>query len=187
MALSVIALVGSGCWIVGPIALAAVAIVLAHGALARCFNRFNCRFAVLWRHVQLLCGLGGLHEGVAVCRQRDTGPLFHSSGFLFHVHGFVARLAQQCYLCLDFAARLSEFARQRGTASAFLFERLAMLHYAPRQISSHGGGLLRDGGRFVALLFERLYALRGFCPQLLELGTPGLGQLLRQSLGRLLR
>src|SRR5258708_36775675 len=108
MALSVIALVGSGCWIVGPIALAAVAIVWAHGALARWFNRFNCRFAVLWRHVQLLCGLGGLHEGVAVCRQK---PLFHSSGFLFHVHGFVARLAQQYYLCLDVAARLSEFAR----------------------------------------------------------------------------
>ena len=35
MAPSVIARVGSGCWIVGPIALAAVAIVWAHGALAR--------------------------------------------------------------------------------------------------------------------------------------------------------
>ena len=35
MALSVIALVGSGCWIVGPIVLAAVAMVCAHGAPAR--------------------------------------------------------------------------------------------------------------------------------------------------------
>jgi hypothetical protein len=35
MAPSVIAPVGSGCWIVGPIALAAVAIVWAHGVLAR--------------------------------------------------------------------------------------------------------------------------------------------------------
>jgi hypothetical protein len=49
-------------------------------------------------------------------------------------------------------ARLSEFARQRGTASAFLFERLAMLHYAPRQISSHGSGLLRDGSEVGDLL-----------------------------------
>jgi hypothetical protein len=32
---SVIAPVGSGCWIVGPIALAAVAIVWGHGVLAR--------------------------------------------------------------------------------------------------------------------------------------------------------
>src|SRR5438477_3540921 len=72
MALSVIALVGSGCWIVGPIVLAAVAIVLAHGAALwqwNCFNRFNCRIAVLWRHAfRLLCG----------------GLLFHSGGFLFH-------------------------------------------------------------------------------------------------------
>ena len=35
MAPSVMARVGSGCWIVGPIALGAVAIVCAHGALAR--------------------------------------------------------------------------------------------------------------------------------------------------------
>ena len=35
MALSVIALVGSGCWIVGPIVVAAVAMVCTHGAPAR--------------------------------------------------------------------------------------------------------------------------------------------------------
>src|SRR5229473_7832874 len=56
---SVIPHVGSGCRIVGPEVLAAVAperFVLN----ASWFTRFNCRCAVLRGHVRLHCGLGGL-------------------------------------------------------------------------------------------------------------------------------
>src|SRR5258708_38500869 len=77
---SLIAHVGSGCRIVGPKVLAAVA--PARFVLnASWFTRFNCPRG----HVRLHCGLGGLHEGVAVCRggQGGTGPLFHSGGWLF--------------------------------------------------------------------------------------------------------
>ena len=56
-------------------------------------------------------GWAGFTKASLFAGKRDTRPLFHSSGFLFHVHGFVARLAQQCDLCLDVTARLSEFAR----------------------------------------------------------------------------
>src|SRR5207245_2382071 len=83
MPLSIIAHVGSGCRNVGPEVLAAVAPARLN---ASWFTRFNCRFAVLRGHVRLHCGLGGLHEGVAVCPggQGDTGPLFHSGRFLFY-------------------------------------------------------------------------------------------------------
>ena len=42
-----------------------------------------------------------------------------------------------------------------------------MFRRACGQLLSRGSGLLREGGRFLALLFERLYGLRGF--RLLEL------------------
>jgi len=66
----------------------------------------------------------------------------------------VARLVQQRHLRLDLAARRHEFARQRGTASAFLLERAAMQHGARRQLLSRGGDILRERDRSFTLLFE---------------------------------
>jgi hypothetical protein len=66
-------------------------------------NRFNCRFVVLSGGTSsCFAGWAGFKKAPLFAGQRDTGPLFHSSGFLFHVHGFVTGLAQQCYLCLNF-------------------------------------------------------------------------------------
>ncbi|XIA64495.1 hypothetical protein ACFIOY_37580 [Bradyrhizobium sp. TZ2] len=72
------------------------------------------------------------------------------------------RLHLNCALCR------CQLARQRGAACALLVERLAMLRRARGQLCPRGRGLLREGGRFLALLFNQLYALRGF--RLLELG-----------------
>ena len=58
--------------------------------------------------------------------------------------------------------RSRQFARQCGTARAFLVERLMVLRRACGQLLSCRRGLLREGGRFFTLLFERLYTLRGF-------------------------
>src|SRR5207244_2728027 len=80
---------------------------------------------------------------------------------------FLARLAQLRRLRLDFALRRGEFARQGGTARAFLVERLTMLRRACGQLLSFGCGLLRKCRRFLALLLARSCAVRCFrLPQL---------------------
>jgi predicted RNase H-like HicB family nuclease len=108
---------------------------------------------------------------------------------LLELRRILARLAQQRYLRLDFAARHREFAGQSGSASALFFERVAMLHRARRQLLSRGGGILQKGGRFVALLSEQLCGIRGPRPQLpIEPidSAPGVGKLIRQNLCTLL-
>ena len=108
---SVIALIGSGCRIVGPEVLAAVA-PARFVRNARWFMRSNCRFAVLRGHVRLHCGLGGLHEGVAVCPggQGDIGPLFHSGRFLFHGPSHLRQFGCQRNGLLALLLQLSGFA-----------------------------------------------------------------------------
>jgi hypothetical protein len=104
---------------------------------------------------------------------------------LLELRRIVARLVQQCYVCLDFAARQRKFARQRGTASAFLFKCAAMLLRARRQLLSRGGGVLQEGRRFIAFLSVQLCGIRGLRPQLqIEPvdSSPGLGKLIRQNL-----
>ena len=100
---------------------------------------------------------------------------------------FLAGLAQLRCLRLVFALRGGEFARQRGTARAFLIERLTMFRRARGQLLSRGCGLLREGSRLLPFLFDRLCAVRG-C-RLLEL--PGflarLAQLRRLRLDLALR
>ena len=105
---------------------------------------------------------------------------------MLELRRIVAGLVQQRCVCFDFAARHRQFARQSDTASAFLFERVTMLPRARRQLSSRGGRLLHEGGRFFALLSEQLCGLRGLRPQLQIEPTPGLGKLIRQSLCTLL-
>src|ERR1700716_4224079 len=124
---SVIAHVGSGCRIVGAEVLAAAA--PARFVLnASWFTWFNCRFAVLRGHVRLHCGLGGLHEGVAVCPggQGDTGPLFHR-GILFygpsHLRQFGCQRFGPVVLLLQ---RLPQF-RRRAVDRLLELHRLVVL------------------------------------------------------------
>ena len=64
-----------------------------------------------------------------------------------------------------------------------------MLHRARGQLLSRGGGLLREGGHFIALLSEQLCRILGPRPQLLIEpidSAPGLRKLIRQNLWTML-
>src|SRR5207237_672027 len=129
------------------------------------------RFAVVWCHVRLRCGPGGLHEGVIVCpgRQGDTGPLFHSSGFL--------------------SPRLRQFGCQRLGPVVLLLQRLPQF----RRLTL---GRLLALRRLVALLAPLRHLRLDFFPRLRQFGCQRLGpvvlllqrlpQLRRLALGRLL-
>src|SRR5439155_22740161 len=108
---------------------------------------------------------------------------------------FVARL-QQRRLHLIFVPRRRQFARQGATARAFLVERLTMLRRTCGQLLSRSSSLLREGGGFLPLLFERLSAvleLPGFVARLqqrrllLNFVPRGLGQLIHQTRSRRLQ
>src|SRR3981189_2920845 len=73
---------------------------------------------------------------------------------------FVARLAKQCRLRLDFALGRREFARKFDTACTFLVERSTMLRRTRRQLLSCGCGLQPEGDCFLSLLSERLCGFR---------------------------
>src|SRR6266480_4693011 len=81
--------------------------------------------------------------------------LFERLCAVLELPGFVARLQQRCLL-LNFVPRRRQFARQGATARAFLVERLTMLRRTCGQLLSHSSSLLREGGGFLPLLFERL-------------------------------
>src|SRR5206468_399080 len=66
--------------------------------------------------------------------------------------GFFARLAQLRRMRPNFTLRGGEFARQCGTACAFLVERLTMLRRARGQFLSRSSSILRKGGGFLPLL-----------------------------------
>src|SRR5439155_25064554 len=83
--------------------------------------------------------------------------------------GFFARLAQLRRLHLVFALRRRQFARQGAFACASLFRSLTMLRRSCGQLLSRSSSLLREGGGFLPLLFERLCAvleLPGFVARL---------------------
>src|SRR5438477_3277665 len=113
---------------------------------------------------------------------RSSSLLREGGGFLpllfvrlcgvLELPGFVARLAQLRCLLLNFVPRRRQFARQGATARAFLVERLTMLRRTCGQLLSHSSSLLREGGGFLPLLFERLCAvleLPGFVARLAQL------------------
>ena len=98
--------------------------------------------------------------------------LFERLCAVLELPGFVARLAQLRCLLLNFVPRRRQFARQGATTGAFLVERLTMLHRTCGQLLSRSSSLLREGGGFLPLLFERLCAvleLPGFVARLAQL------------------
>ena len=75
---------------------------------------------------------------------------------------------RNCAACISFSrCAVASSLVSAAAACAFLVERLTMFRRAFGQLLSRGRGLLREGGRFLPLLLERLCAVRGFC--LLEL------------------
>ena len=92
-----------------------------------------------------------------------------------------------CAAWVSISRRAVASSLHRAAALAFLVQRLMKFRRARGQLLSRVCDFLREGGRFLALLFEQLCALRGFRPQL-RIGflcdTPGFGQLF-QGLGTL--
>src|SRR5439155_629332 len=118
------------------------------------------------RGLDILCHCLG---SIALLLQRLSQVPYGALRRLSDLPRFFARLARLRRLHLVFALRRGEFARQRGTARAFFVERLTMLRRTCGQLLSHSSGLLREGGRFLPLLLERLCSVRGCClPELLR-------------------
>ena len=78
----------------------------------------------------------------------------HALRRLLDAARFLAGLAQLRRLRFNFALSRREFAPQRRLACAFLIERLTMLFRVRGQLLSRAGGLLREDGYSLLLLFE---------------------------------